>query len=114
MFIVLAELASRIASRFPRHHVAWKPDLLIPIEEPKVWSGPLLFIRSIVHPSGSIFAFSVKENNLGETKKSLNELLAPLRESKLLVNSSVIGDKEFLHGARLAIQTKYAFSYSWQ
>ncbi len=105
MFIVLAELASRIASRFPRHHVAWKPDLLIPIEEPKVWSGPLLFIRSIVHPSGSIFAFSVKENNLGETKKSLNELLAPLRESKLLVNSSVIGDKEFLHGARLVIQT---------
>ena len=105
MFIMLAELASRIASRFPRHHVAWKPDLLIPIEEPKVWSGPLLFIRSIVNPSGSIFAFSVKENNLGETKKSLNALLAPLRDSKLLVNSSVIEDKDFLHGARLVIQT---------
>ena len=105
MFIVLAELASRIASKFPRQNVAWKPDLLIPIEEPKVWSGPLLFIKSIVNPSGSIFAFSVKENNLGETKKSLNELLAPLRESKLFVNSSVIEDKDFLHGARLVIQT---------
>ncbi len=105
MFIVLAELASRIAAKFPRHNVAWKPDLLIPIEEPKVWSGPLLFIKSIVNPSGSIFAFSVKENNLGETKKSLNELLAPLRESKLFVNSSVIQDEDFLHGARLVIQT---------
>jgi hypothetical protein len=105
MFIVLAEVASRIASRFPRHHVAWKPDLLIPIEEPKVWSGPLLFIRNIVHPSGSIFAFSVKDDNVRETKKSLNELLAPLRDSKLLVNSSVIEDKDFLHGARLVIQT---------
>jgi solute carrier family 12 (sodium/potassium/chloride transporter), member 2 len=105
MFIVLAELASRIAAKFPRQNVAWKPDLLIPIEEPKVWSGPLLFIKSIVNPSGSIFAFSVKENNLGETKKSLNELLAPLRESKLFVNSSVIQDKDFLHGARLVIQT---------
>jgi amino acid transporter len=105
MFIVLAELASRIASRFPRHHVAWKPDLLIPIEEPKLWSGPLLFIKSIVYPSGSIFAFSVKENNLEETKKSLQELLDPLKKSKLLVNSSVIGEDKFLHGARLVIQT---------
>jgi len=105
MFIVLAELASRIASKFPRHHVAWKPDLLIPIEEPKVWSGPLLFIKNIVNPSGSVFAFSVKENNAGETKKSLNELLTPLKESKLFVNSSVIEDKDFLHGARLVIQT---------
>jgi hypothetical protein len=105
MFIVLAELASRIASKFPRHNIAWKPDLLIPIEEPKVWSGPLLFIRNIVHPSGSVFAFSVKNNNTNETKQSLNELLTPLKEGKLLVNSAVIQDDDFLHGARLVIQT---------
>lgn len=105
MFIVLAELASRIASKFPRHNVAWKPDLLIPIEEPKVWSGPLLFIRNIVHPSGSVFAFSVTNNSNDEIKKSLNELLTPLKEGKLLVNSAVIQDEEFLHGARLVIQT---------
>jgi hypothetical protein len=105
MFIVLAELASRIASKFPRYDVAWKPDLLIPIEEPKLWSGPLLFIKNIVYPSGSIYAFSVKENDIDETKKSLEELLTPLKKSKLLVNSSVIEDKDFLHGARLVIQT---------
>lgn len=104
MFIVLAELASRIASKFPRQNVAWKPDLLIPIEEPKVWSGPLLFIKNIVYPSGSVFAFSVKDNNTEETKHSLNDLLTPLKDSKLLVNSSVIEDKDFLHGARLVIQ----------
>ncbi len=111
MFIVLAELASRIASNFPRHNVTWKPDLLIPIEEPKIWSGPLLFIKNIVQPSGSIFAFSVKETNSEITKKSLNELLAPLKKSKLLVNSSVIEDKEFLHGARLVIQTLEGFPF---
>lgn len=111
MFIVLAELASRIASKFPRHNVAWKPDLLIPIEEPKVWSGPLLFIKNIVYPSGSVFAFSVKEKNLEETKTSLNELLSPLKDSKLLVNSSVIEDNEFLHGARLVIQTLEGFPF---
>jgi hypothetical protein len=105
MFIVLAELASRIASKFPRHNVTWKPDLLIPIEEPTVWSGPLLFIRNIVHPSGSIFAFSVKDSNADKTRRSLDELLTPLRESKLLVSSAVIEDKDFLHGARLVIQT---------
>ena len=111
MFIVLAELASRIASKFPRHHVAWKPDLLIPVEEPKLWTGPLLFIRNIVHPSGSVFAFTVKEDNLKETKSSLNELLLPLKESKILVNSSVIEDDNFLHGARLVIQTLEGFPF---
>ncbi|MBT8380244.1 MAG: amino acid permease [Ignavibacteria bacterium] len=105
MFIVLAELASRIASKFPRHNVTWKPDLLIPIEEPKLWSGSLLFIRNIVNPSGSVFAFSVKNNNNEETKRSLNELLTPIKEGKLLVNSAVIQDDDFLHGARLVIQT---------
>ncbi len=31
MFLALAERASRLADKFPRHQVAWKPDLLVPI-----------------------------------------------------------------------------------
>lgn len=105
MFLVLAERASRLAAKFPRHQISWKPDLLIPIDDPKVWSGSLLFIRSITYPSGSIFAFTVKEQDTGATEQALAELLSPLYEQKVLVTSTVIEDCEFLHGAKLVIQT---------
>lgn len=105
LFLVLAERASRIAMKFPRHQISWKPDLLIPIDDPKVWAGPLLFIRSITHPSGSIFAFTVKAKVEDAAVNDLKNLLLPIEDEGILVNSTVIEDSEFLHGAKLVIQT---------
>ena len=105
MFLVLAERISRIAARFPRHQISWKPDLLIPVEDPKMWSGPLLFIRSVVYPSGSIFALTVKEQESEEANKDLIELMAPLQQEGVPVNTTVLEDSDFLHGAKLVIQT---------
>ena len=105
MFLVLAEKASRVAAKFPRHQIAWKPDLLIPIEDPKIWGGPLFFIKNICYPSGSIFAFSVKNEINGETKLALDELMEPIKKEKISVNSTIIEDDKFLHGAKHVIQT---------
>ncbi|MCB0731006.1 MAG: Na-K-Cl cotransporter [Ignavibacteriae bacterium] len=105
MFLVLAEVASRIAARFPRHQVAWKPDLLIPIENPQSSVGSLLFIRSITYPSGSIYTFTVTIENVVETKKDLTQAILPLKSENILVSATVLEDKDFLHGAKLVIQT---------
>ncbi len=105
LFLVLAERASRIAMRFPRHQVSWKPDLLLPIDDPRVWPGPLLFIRSVTYPSGSLFAFTVRPEEDEATREALKELLLPLEEEGILVTSTVIEDSTFLHGAKLVIQT---------
>ena len=104
MFLVLAEVASRISEQFPRHQIAWKPDLLIPIEDPKKSVGSLLFIKSITYPSGSIYTFSVKEKNFAEAREELENALAPLKRDKLTVSSTIIEDDDFLHGTRLVIQ----------
>jgi len=104
MFLVLAERASRIAAKFPRHQISWKPDLLLPIDDPKLWTGPLLFIRNIAYPSGSIFAFTVRDSNIEDTKEELTELLKSLKDQNILVRSAVLEDSEFLHGAGLAMQ----------
>lgn len=111
MFLAIAERASRVAARFPRHHISWKPDLLIPIDNPKIWAGPLLFIRNIAYPAGSIFAFTVHEGEPAETQQGLDELLLPLREQNVLVNSTIIDDSDFLHGARIVIQTLKAGAF---
>jgi len=105
MFVVLAEKATRIAAKFPRNHISWKPDILLPIEEPKVWSASLLFIKNIVYPSGSIYAFSIKSCEIEQTKTELKNLIAPLVDSKLLVNSAVLENDDFIHGAKLVMQT---------
>jgi len=105
MFLVMAERASKLASRFPRHQISWKPDLLLPVDDPKIWSESLLFIRNITYPSGSIFAFTVTKEEGDKTEKELNELLEPFKHQNILVNSTVIEDNTFLHGAKLVIQT---------
>lgn len=105
MFLVLAERAARVAAKFPRHQISWKPDLLIPVEDPNLWAGSLLFVRSITYPSGSIYAFTVKEDNFEKTEKDLDDLLSPIAEQGVLVNYTVIEESDFLHGAKLVIQT---------
>ncbi len=105
MFLVLAERASQLAAKFPRHHISWKPDLLIPIEDPKEWSAPVQFIRNITYPSGSIFGFTVRQNETGTVEQQLTTLLAPLKEQNIPVHSTVIEDSRFVHGAKLVIQT---------
>ncbi len=111
MFLALAEKASRIASKFPLHQVVWKPDILLPVENPDEWGGPLLFIRNITYPVGSIFGFTVKPIPDEESSQDLKELLQPLDDEGILVNSTVIEDNDFIHGTRLVIQTLKAGAF---
>ncbi len=111
LFLVLAQRASRVAMRFPRHQISWKPDLLLPVDDPQLWSGPLFFIRSITYPSGSIFAFTVQSEDSDGVSEALEELILPLREEGILVTSTVIEDSEFAHGAKLVIQTLKAGAF---
>jgi amino acid transporter len=104
MFMMLAEVSTKIASKFPRHSISWKPDILLPIEDPKVWAGPMLFIRNVLYPSGSLYAFTVKNEDTRETKDSLEKLIAPLKGQNLLATTAVLEDEDFLKGAKLAIQ----------
>lgn len=111
LFLALAERASRLAMRFPKHQITWKPDLLVPIDDPKIWAGPLLFIKNITYPAGSLFAFTVQNQDTSTFQHDLDDLLLPIRQEHIMVTSSVIEDAEFLHGARLVIQTLKAGTF---
>jgi amino acid transporter len=104
LFLTLAEKAARMAIKFPRHHISWKPDILLPIEDPRIWSGPLLFIRNIVYPSGSIFAYTITKNNIQEIETALDELLAPMREEGVLISTAAIDHPDFVQGTLLLMQ----------
>lgn len=104
LFLFLTEKAAKLAQRFPRHQISWKPDLLLPIEEPEAWTGPLLLIQNIVYPSGSVFAFTIRKEKIEETQNALDELFLLLKEKGTLVYTTVIKEPDFLDGANLVIQ----------
>jgi amino acid transporter len=104
LFLFLTEKVAKLAQRFPRHQISWKPDLLLPIEKPEAWTGPLLLIQNIVYPSGSVFAFSIRKDKIEKTQNALDELFLPLKEKGTLVYTTVIKEPDFLHGANLVIQ----------
>jgi len=110
MFLTLAERITRLSQKYPRHQVSWKPDLLIPIEDPRSWSGPLLFIENITSSSGSILAFTVTDDGIDDAEKNLEGLFGPLKKD-ILINHTVIQDNQFLHGAKVVIQTLKASSF---
>jgi solute carrier family 12 (sodium/potassium/chloride transporter), member 2 len=111
LFLAIAERFSRMALKFPRHHITWKPDLLVPIDDPKIWSGPLLFIKNITYPSGSIFAFTVQIKNIDEFQDGLKDLIQPIANEGIMASSSVIEDATFLHGAKHVLQTVQAGTF---
>lgn len=77
----------------------------MPVDDPKVWAGPLLFIRNITYPAGSIFAFTVQEDEKNSMNDELKELFAPIKNEGVLVTTTTIDDTNFQHGAKLVIQT---------
>jgi hypothetical protein len=110
MFLTLAERITKLSQKYPRNQVSWKPDLLIPIEDPRSWAGPLLFIENVTSSSGSILAFTVTNDGIENSEKDLEELFEPLKKD-ILINHTVIQDNEFLHGGRVVIQTLKASSF---
>ncbi|MBU0529611.1 hypothetical protein KKF86_07655, partial [bacterium] len=54
IFNAIAEWGAKTATRLPYHAKVWKPNMIIPIEDPGSWAYLIKFIRNIVFPSGSI------------------------------------------------------------
>ena len=64
--IALADWAARNTQQFQgTTKRAWKPDLLIPIEDPAVLEGDFRLLRSLTHPKGSIQVLIVARDGRG-------------------------------------------------
>ena len=77
----LAELAVQSAAKMPQGGKSWKPNLMIPIEEPTNWAHIMGFIRDIVFPSGTLRLFSVNVVSQGARAK-LNQFLENIFKKK--------------------------------
>ncbi|MBU1911944.1 MAG: Na-K-Cl cotransporter [Candidatus Omnitrophica bacterium] len=111
IFIFIAEQAVRIASQLPYHPKIWKPNLLIPVEEPRDWLGIAGFLKEIVCPRGRAVFFNIIDKDVDDkitARKKYSEELAlvaaPLKEEGIFVSTLVVDSKEFLDGAITLMQ----------
>ncbi len=116
-FIYIAEQVLKIASNLPYHPKIWKPNLLIPVREPKNWTGILDLLKAITYPSGRIYFFSISEKvspyprevstvvGTSKVEEEFSLLNNSLREDGILVSSGVIYSGDFLEAAVAVSQT---------
>ncbi len=133
MFNAISEWAAKASARMPQTARSWKPNLMIPIEDPSEWSFLMGFIKDIVFPKGTMRIFSVvtmdegikqktvsiadlffrkkKESvrNAGKEiklklEKELNSLIEPVKKEGIFSASMVIEAPGFLDGLHIVTQ----------
>jgi amino acid transporter len=113
VFIFIAEQAAKISSQLPYHPKIWKPNLLIPIDEARGWSGMVEFIRAIVFPRGRVIFFNIIDKNTVDAGAAVRQkvsddlvsLAAPLKEEGIFASTFAVDAGEFLSGATTVTQT---------
>lgn len=133
LFNAIAEWAAKTSARMPQSAKSWKPNLMIPIEDPKNWPHLMEFVRDIVFPSGTLRLFSVKiieegvhhrinqivnisfrrektiqniqdEQTAEELENQLDELALPVKKEGIFTAATVIESHNFLEGISIITQ----------
>ncbi|MFH1791873.1 MAG: amino acid permease [Candidatus Omnitrophota bacterium] len=119
-FIFVAEQALKIAINLPYHPKSWKPNLLIPVSDPRSWTGIMDFVRAIVYPSGRVNFFRIAGNNTADCgapdesadrdagqkrADGFEALNGPLIEEGILVSSAVVRSDDFPEAAAVVSQS---------
>lgn len=133
LFSAIAEWAARTSAKLPYHAKSWKPNLMVPIENPKNWSYLINFIKDIVAPSGTLRVFSaqiLKEGSyhgitklddilykkdktikeireaepVRELENQLKALVAPVDKEGIFTAAMVVECHDFIEGLNIVTQ----------
>ena len=97
MFISLAEWAAqRMAQISTTKERAWKPNLLIPVEDARDFRGTFRLIYDIAYPKGSIHLLGFAEDHYNsDLKTELPRITESLREEDVFAYSTLIEKTDF-------------------
>lgn len=129
-FTAVAEWAIRMGYHVPKSAKSWKPNLMIPVENPELWEGRLSLVRDIVFPRGSARIFSVRvlkrtvtehiskwvghyfgreeaypQQSEEDMEAALKSVTKPMQDEGILTVHTVIEANEFLEGISIATQS---------
>ena len=125
IFNAIAEWAAKTAALMPQTAKTWKPNLLIPVENPKNWLSIIGFIKDITFPKGSARLFSVKLNSPDEHQNptstevtrdelllQLNQLVESIQKEGIFTSTTVIEANNFLEVFNIITQVTKGMYFS--
>ncbi len=97
LFISLAEWAARRMTQLSTSKArAWKPNLLIPVEDARDLRGTFRLIYDIAYPKGSIHLLGFAEDHINSSLKvDLPKVTESLREEDVFAYSTLIQKTDF-------------------
>ena len=106
VFVAMAEWAAARVSEFDKGNVrAWKPNLLVPFEDPAQVRGEFRFILDTAAPEGSVKLLGLATSEAAETLRPRVERLADaFRRKEIFANWSVVDSPDFTSGVVTGLQ----------
>ncbi len=105
LFVAFSEWAAKKVTDMPAmQERAWKPNLLVPVEDVRKLRGAFSIIQNITHPKGSIKLLGlnqrgrdegVPEDSTDDLPEALNNLTRAFRERGVFASSMVVDNGSF-------------------
>ncbi len=106
MFVTLAEWAAKRVNELPQEQErAWKPNLLVAVQDTRQLRGAFLFIRDLVVPRGSVKMVGIHpEDNDEHFADDLDRLAANFRSHQVFADWVTMSAPDFTTGIITGIQ----------
>ncbi len=106
LFVSFAEWAAKRAAMLPTHQErAWKPNLLVPLDDPHTVRGAFSFLQNITYPKGSVKLVGVgTEKDDKPLTQPLIELTQAFQERGVFASWTVIRTDRFADGLIFGVQ----------
>lgn len=106
LFVAIAEWAAKKVSVLPdSSDRAWKPNLLVPVEDPGEVRGTFRFITSLTYPRGSAKLLGLTTGGDGpQLRKRLPVHVQNFQRAGVFASSSVVSADDFEEGVSASMQ----------
>ena len=96
LFVALAEWAAkRVVEMPPMQERAWKPNLLVPVEDPHELRGTFSFIRDIAYPKGSVKLLGLQSTVDNGLALRLPRLTRSFQAQGVFATSTIVDNGSF-------------------
>jgi len=106
MFVALAEWAAKKVTELPTmQERAWKPNLLVPVEQASDLRGSFLTLQDLTHPQGSVKIVGLSPNGTPEVlERQIDTLTHSFRDRGVFASATLIDAGGFADGLRAGMQ----------
>ena len=106
LFVALSEWAAKKVTEMPRKQErAWKPNLLVPVEDPHELRGTFLIIQNIAYPKGAVKLLGlVRQDAPNGLAERLPQLAHAFRQQGVFATATLVENGSYTESLTVGIQ----------